>query len=171
MIDDAALSSSHTRVTMTRVGHVRWVICALLFFGTTINYIDRQVLGILAPDLQHEIGWSELDYGGSSSRSSSPMRSMMLAWGRILDKIGIKLGFAHCRDLVVACRDGHRVRALRDAVRLRAIPARRRRSREISRPRSKRSRNGFRRANAHSRPESSTPAPTLVPWSLRSWCR
>ena len=46
-----------------RVGHVRWTICALLFLATTINYIDRQVLGILAPILQREIGWSEVEYG------------------------------------------------------------------------------------------------------------
>ena len=46
-----------------RIGKFRWVICGLLFFATTINYIDRQVLGILAPDLQKEIGWTELDYG------------------------------------------------------------------------------------------------------------
>ena len=41
----------------------RWTICALLFFATTINYIDRQVLGILAPTLQREIGWTESQYG------------------------------------------------------------------------------------------------------------
>ena len=41
----------------------RWTICALLFFATTINYIDRQVLGILAPTLAREIGWTETDYG------------------------------------------------------------------------------------------------------------
>ena len=45
------------------MGRYRWVICALLFFGTTINYVDRQVLGILARDLQREIGWTELQYG------------------------------------------------------------------------------------------------------------
>ena len=78
----------------TRVGHVRWVICALLFFGTTINYVDRQVLGILAPDLQREIGWSELDYGRIVIAFQIAYAVMMLAWGRILDKVGIKLGFA-----------------------------------------------------------------------------
>ena len=41
---------------------VRWVICALLFFAATINYIDRQVIGILKPTLQQEFGWSEIDY-------------------------------------------------------------------------------------------------------------
>src|SRR6185312_8598169 len=77
------------RVTGARVGHVRWAICALLFFGTTINYIDRQVLGILAADLQHEIGWSELDYGRIVIAFQLAYAVMMLAWGRILDKIGI----------------------------------------------------------------------------------
>ncbi len=43
----------------TRVGRYRWFICALLFSATTINYIDRQVLGILATPLQNELGWSE----------------------------------------------------------------------------------------------------------------
>ncbi len=47
----------------TRIGHYRWVICALLFFATTVNYVDRQVIGILARDLQKIIGWNEIDYG------------------------------------------------------------------------------------------------------------
>src|SRR5689334_4232596 len=41
----------------------RWTICALLFAATTINYIDRQVIGILAPTLQRELGWTEVQYG------------------------------------------------------------------------------------------------------------
>ena len=48
---------------VARVGHYRWVICALLFFATAINYIDRQVFSILAPKLQEVIGWSEIEYG------------------------------------------------------------------------------------------------------------
>src|SRR5258705_11656817 len=47
---------------VARAGHYRWVICALLFFACTINYIDRQVVGILKPTLQTEIGWTEGDY-------------------------------------------------------------------------------------------------------------
>jgi MFS transporter, ACS family, hexuronate transporter len=43
-------------------GRIRWIICGLLFFATTINYVDRQVIGILKPTLQHEFGWSEMDY-------------------------------------------------------------------------------------------------------------
>ena len=74
------------------VGRYRWVICALLFFATTINYIDRQVLGILAPQLQKEIGWTELDYGRIVIAFQVSYAVMMLVWGRILDRIGTKLG-------------------------------------------------------------------------------
>jgi len=81
-------------VSASRRGRVRWVICALLFFAATINYIDRQVLAILAPDLQKEIGWSELDYGRIVIAFQVAYAVMMLAWGRILDKIGTKIGFA-----------------------------------------------------------------------------
>ena len=77
-----------------RRGRVRWVICALLFFAATINYIDRQVLGILAPDLQKEIGWTELDYGRIVIAFQIAYAVMMLVWGRLLDKIGTKVGFA-----------------------------------------------------------------------------
>src|SRR4051794_28917454 len=74
------------------IGRYRWVICALLFFATTINYIDRQVLGILAPDLQKEIGWSELDYGRIVIAFQISYAVMMLVWGGILDRIGTKVG-------------------------------------------------------------------------------
>src|SRR6185503_360328 len=74
------------------IGRFRWTICALLFFATTINYIDRQVLGILAPDLQKEIGWSELDYARIVIAFQISYAVMMLVWGGILDRIGTKIG-------------------------------------------------------------------------------
>jgi len=46
----------------TKAGYFRWVICGLLFFAATINYIDRQVIGILKPTLQQQFGWTEIDY-------------------------------------------------------------------------------------------------------------
>ena len=73
---------------------MRWYICVLLFLATTINYIDRQVLGILAPDLQHEIGWSELEYGRIVIAFQVSYALMMLVSGRILDRIGTRIGFA-----------------------------------------------------------------------------
>ena len=77
-----------------KIPHLRWYICGLLFFATTINYIDRQVLGILAPDLQREIGWSELDYGRIVIAFQVSYAVMMLVSGRIIDRIGTRLGFA-----------------------------------------------------------------------------
>src|SRR3954463_4250511 len=77
-----------------QVGRYRWVICDLLFFAATINYIDRQVLGILAPDLQKEIGWTELDYARIVIAFQIAYAFMMLVWGRLLDRIGTKIGFA-----------------------------------------------------------------------------
>ncbi len=72
----------------------RWTICALLFAATTINYIDRQVLGILAPTLQHDLGWSEADYGAITSWFSFAFAIGFLGAGRLLDRIGTKKGFA-----------------------------------------------------------------------------
>ncbi|HEX8154176.1 MAG TPA: MFS transporter [Thermoanaerobaculia bacterium] len=88
-----------TRVVSTtelapKRGHVRWIVCALLLFATTINYIDRQVLGILAPTLQKEIGWSEVQYGYIVTAFQAAYAIGLLVVGRLLDVIGTKLGFA-----------------------------------------------------------------------------
>jgi ACS family hexuronate transporter-like MFS transporter len=72
----------------------RWTICALLFAATTINYIDRQVLGILAPSLQAEVGWSEADYGDIVSWFSFAYALGFLGMGRLLDRIGVRKGFS-----------------------------------------------------------------------------
>src|SRR5688500_13015192 len=72
----------------------RWTICALLFAATTINYIDRQVLGLLAPTLQGEIGWSETDYGDIVSWFSFAYALGFLGMGRLMDRIGVRKGFS-----------------------------------------------------------------------------
>src|SRR6202171_1573924 len=60
---ESGVSEHHaTQSVSARVGHFRWVICALLLFGTTKNYMDRNVLGVLNKTLQHDLGWSEIDY-------------------------------------------------------------------------------------------------------------
>ena len=76
-----------------RIGY-RWTICALLFVVTTINYVDRQVLGILAPTLQRELGWSEAAYGDVVSWFTLPYAFGFLAAGRLFDRIGVRRGFA-----------------------------------------------------------------------------
>ena len=76
------------------IGRYRWVICALLFFGTTINYVDRQVLGILARDLQREIGWTELQYGNIVAAFSAAYAIGLLLAGRLMDRFGVRTGYA-----------------------------------------------------------------------------
>lgn len=76
-----------------RIGY-RWTICALLFFGTTINYIDRQVFSILAPTLQSEIGWTETQYGIITSCFTFAYGFGFLGVGRFMDRVGVRLGFA-----------------------------------------------------------------------------
>jgi ACS family hexuronate transporter-like MFS transporter len=73
----------------------RWTICALLFFATTINYIDRQVLGILKPTLQEEFGWSEVDYGWIIFAFQTAYALGLLMVGRLMDHFGTKKGFAY----------------------------------------------------------------------------
>jgi len=76
------------------VGRIRWIVCALLFFAATINYIDRQVLSILAPDLQHSIGWSEIDYSNIVLAFQIAYALMLLVTGSIIDRVGTRLGFS-----------------------------------------------------------------------------
>ena len=77
-----------------RIGRYRWTICALLFFATTINYIDRQVLGILAPTLQADLGWNEQQFGDIVSWFTIAYALGFLVVGRIMDRVGTRRGFA-----------------------------------------------------------------------------
>ena len=77
-----------------RLPSYRWTICALLFVATTINYVDRQVLGILAPTLQRELHWTEADYGDIVSWFSFAYAFGFLVAGRAIDWIGTRRGLA-----------------------------------------------------------------------------
>src|SRR5688572_22146203 len=79
---------------LSKIGRYRWVICALLFFATTINYMDRQILGLLAPDLQKEIGWSEKEYGYIVTSFQAAYAIGLLLVGRLMDRFGTKKGFS-----------------------------------------------------------------------------
>ncbi|MGK6320838.1 MFS transporter [Sphingomonas sp. DT-204] len=89
-----AANPAPERVEASAGGNVRWIICALLFFATTINYIDRQVIGILKPTLQAELGWSEIDYGMIVFWFQAAYAIGLLACGPLIDRIGSKLGYA-----------------------------------------------------------------------------
>lgn len=80
-------------VNQQTVGKYRWTICALLFFATTVNYLDRQVLSLLAPDLSKEFGWTNSDYANITSVFQFVYAISMLFAGRVIDKLGTKSAF------------------------------------------------------------------------------
>jgi ACS family hexuronate transporter-like MFS transporter len=80
--------------TNATIGKYRWTICTLLFFATTVNYLDRQVLSLLAPDLSKEFGWTNTDYANITSVFQFVYAISMLFAGRFIDKLGTKAGFA-----------------------------------------------------------------------------
>jgi ACS family hexuronate transporter-like MFS transporter len=76
------------------VGNYRWTICALLFFATTVNYLDRQVLSLLKPLLEEEFHWTNSDYANIASVFQFTYAISMLFAGRIIDKLGTKSGYS-----------------------------------------------------------------------------
>src|SRR5215469_5401796 len=80
--------------TATRIGSFRWVICGLLFLAATINYIDRQVIGILKTPLQAQFGWSEIDYSDIVFSFQLAYAIGFLFAGRLIDRVGTKVGFS-----------------------------------------------------------------------------
>lgn len=78
----------------TRIGMYRWRVCAMLLAATTINYVDRQVLGVLAPFLQDEIGWNEIQYGWIVTAFQAAYAIGLLCAGAIIDRFGTRIGYA-----------------------------------------------------------------------------
>lgn len=78
---------------ITKTGNYRWRILSLLFFATTINYIDRQVIGILKPFIAVDLGWTEADYGYIVTAFQIAYAIGLITTGRILDKYGTRIGY------------------------------------------------------------------------------
>jgi MFS transporter, ACS family, hexuronate transporter len=91
--------------------HFRWTVCALLFFATTISYVDRQVLSMLAKTLETEIGWTAMEYGRITTAFSVAYGIGLLGAGRLLDKFGTRIGFALAVGLWSAAAMAHAVAA------------------------------------------------------------
>jgi ACS family hexuronate transporter-like MFS transporter len=72
----------------------RWIICGLLLLGTTKNYVDRQILGVLKVTLQSNFGWSEIDYSNLILVFQGSYAVGMLVVGRLIDRLGTRVGYA-----------------------------------------------------------------------------
>lgn len=77
-----------------KIGKYRWTICALLFFATTVNYLDRQVLSLLQPLLAEKFGWTNTDYANIAATFQFVYAISMLFAGRFIDRMGTKWGYA-----------------------------------------------------------------------------
>jgi ACS family hexuronate transporter-like MFS transporter len=77
-----------------KIGSYRWMICALLFFATTINYLDRNILGLLAPTLQKEIGWTPIQYGYITMSFQAAYAIGLALFGWFIDRYGTKIGYS-----------------------------------------------------------------------------
>ena len=95
-------SASVTSANLCRptASSYRWAICALLFWVTTANYIDRGVFGNLAPELKKTIGWTDEDYWNMQVAFQAAYAVSLLVMGRVMDLLGLRRGF------VLACALG-----------------------------------------------------------------
>jgi ACS family hexuronate transporter-like MFS transporter len=80
-------------MNQAKIGNYRWVIVALLFFATTINYLDRQIIGLLKPTLEIQFHWTEINYGHIVSVFTASYAVGLLLFGNFIDKIGTKFGY------------------------------------------------------------------------------
>jgi MFS transporter, ACS family, hexuronate transporter len=96
MVERAALSVQRETVESdsgTGPGRVRWTVCAMLFAATSINYMDRQVIAILKPTLEHSIGLTEIQYGYIVDAFQIAYAVGLVAGGRLMDKLGTRIGY------------------------------------------------------------------------------
>jgi MFS transporter, ACS family, aldohexuronate transporter len=93
-MEQQATARAAAASAVSKVKHLRWYICGLLFFATVVNYIDRQVLGALAPELKRTLGWTESEYSQIVIWFQIAYGAMFVVWGGVIDRIGVKLGFA-----------------------------------------------------------------------------
>ncbi|MCU1269441.1 MAG: hypothetical protein JWN74_735 [Acidobacteriaceae bacterium] len=90
----AVVKAQEPEQELSSPGYFRWLICTLLLLGVTKNYMDRQVLGVLKITLQHNFGWNEIDFGNLVFAFQSAYAAGMLLVGRLVDRLGVRLGYA-----------------------------------------------------------------------------
>lgn len=87
-------SSQIAANTAVKPTSFRWTVCALLFAATTVNYIDRQILSLLKPLLDQELGWTNEQFGMANSLFQGAYAGSLLLFGWLIDRYGTKLGYA-----------------------------------------------------------------------------
>lgn len=92
--DPAPPASRETSGVMTHIGRFRWVICTLLLFGVTKNYMDRQVISVLKTTLQANLHWNDIDYGNMVFIFQGAYALGLLLVGRLVDRLGTRAGYA-----------------------------------------------------------------------------
>jgi len=88
------LGASSVDQAVEKAGSYRWVIVGLLFAATAINYVDRQMIGVLKPTLQTELGWTETDYAGIVFWFQAAYAVGYMGFGQIVDRVGARWGYA-----------------------------------------------------------------------------
>lgn len=81
-------------MSSSRIGNYRWIVVGLLFFATCINYLDRQIIGLLKPILEKEFQWKEIDYSHIIMGFTAAYAIGLLLMGKFLDQVGTKIGYA-----------------------------------------------------------------------------
>ena len=79
---------------VTTIGRYRWAICGLLFFATTVNYMDRQILSLLKPILDNQLHWSNEEFGAVNSAFQGAYAVGGLVFGWLVDRVGTKIGYS-----------------------------------------------------------------------------
>src|SRR5215469_8930927 len=91
---DSTLTREKDSLVVKKIGVFRWVICALLFFACTVNYMDRQVLGLLKPSLSQKFSWTETDYSRMAIFFQAAYAAGQILFGPIINWIGTKSAYA-----------------------------------------------------------------------------
>src|SRR5215472_13457775 len=91
---DTRVYSQSSAIKKRAGGYFRWVICGLLFLGITKNYMDRQVIGVLKTTLQHDLHWTEIDYGNLVFAFQAAYAIGLLIAGPLIDRLGTRIGYA-----------------------------------------------------------------------------
>ncbi|HKP58502.1 MAG TPA: MFS transporter [Polyangiales bacterium] len=92
-VDELEATAAPGTVPRSSAGRYRWLVCSLLFFATTVNYIDRQILSLLKPILDDELHWSNAEFGQVNAAFQAAYAVGLLVFGKFIDRFGTKLGY------------------------------------------------------------------------------